>query len=113
MNRSILERELKKAGVTLKGWMPVLQCDDCKLNWEPFNPTVGASAPTAKFDYWQCPNKCNSAAQVSHQIKTALPRYVVINDVPGMLFGDEDQAEFETYVRSMDATIVPGRVKKR
>ena len=109
MNRSILERELKKAGVSLKGWLPVLQCDSCKQHWEPFGAAVGSGAPTARLDYWQCPNKCNAGKSVGREIKTAIPRYVVINDIPGMLFGDEDLPEFETYVRSMDATEVPNR----
>ena len=56
MNRNDLERELKSVGVTLKGWMPVLQCDTCKRNWEPFSIAVGASAPTVRFDYWKCNN---------------------------------------------------------
>lgn len=111
MNRSILERELKKAGVTIKGWVPVFQCDTCGLTWEPFKETLDASA-TAKFDYWQCPSRCNAEMSVSREIKTALPTFVMINDVPGMLFGDEDQAEFEAYVSSMEATIVPGSIDK-
>jgi len=107
MNRDILESELKRAGVSLNGWLPVLQCDICKKRWEPFAVAVdGPSAPTARFDYWVCPNKCNANAQVGLEIKTVLPRYVMINDVPGMIFGDEDLPEFERYVRSMEATEV-------
>lgn len=109
MNRSILERELKKVGISLNGWLPVLQCDACNHRWRPFNAAVGPAEPTAKLNYWQCPNKCNAENQVSREIQTVIPRYLVINDVPGMIFGDEDVAEFERYVRSMDATIVPGR----
>lgn len=108
MNRSILERELKKVGVSLKGWLPVLQCDDCKDHWEPFTTSVD-TGKTARFDYWQCPNRCNAYKDVGKEIKTALPRYVVINDVPGMLFGDEDLPEFERYVRSMEATEIADR----
>ena len=107
MNRDKLESELKRAGVSLNGWLPVLQCDTCKKRWEPFATAVdGPSAPTARFDYWMCPNKCNANAEVGLEIKTAIPRYVVISDVPGMIFGDEDRSEFERYVRSMDATEV-------
>lgn len=109
MNRSILERELKKASVSLKGWLPVLECDVCKERWRPFNAAAGATAPTAKLDYWRCPNNCNAATQVSREIQTALPKYVMINDIPGMIFGDEDLPEFERYVRSMDATEIPNR----
>lgn len=109
MKRSTLERELKLLGVSLKGWMPVLQCDSCKEHWEPFNAAVGAAAPTARLDYWQCPNECNAGKEASRAIQTAIPKYVVLNDIPGMLFSDEDLPEFETYVRSMDATEIPNR----
>jgi hypothetical protein len=109
MNRSILEKELKNVGINLNGWLPVLECDTCKQRWEPFNAAVGSAAPTARFDYWKCPNKCNAAAQVSREIQTVIPIYLVINDVPGMIFSDEDLPEFERYVRSMDATEVPNR----
>ena len=107
MNRDRLEKSLKRAGVSLNGWLPVLQCDVCKKRWEPFATAVdGPSAPTARFDYWMCPNKCNANAEVGIEMKTAIPRYVMINDVPGMIFDDEDLPEFERYVRSMDATEV-------
>jgi len=110
MNRDILESELKRAGVSLNGWLPMLQCDTCKKRWEPFAVAVdGPSAPTARFDYWVCPNKCNANAEVGLEIKTVLPRYVMINDVPGMIFGDEDLPEFERYVRSMDATEISNK----
>jgi hypothetical protein len=56
-----------------------------------------------------CPKKCNADAEVGLDIKTAIPRFVVVNDVPGMIFGDEDLQEFERYVRSMDATEVFNR----
>jgi hypothetical protein len=104
MNRSILERELKKVGVNLNGWLPVLDCDTCGKRWEPFSAALGPNSPTARFDYWRCPNNCNATAQIGHEIQTALPTYVVINDVPGMIFDDDDLPEFEQYVRSMDAT---------
>ena len=107
MNRDKLETELKRAGVSLNGWLPVLQCDSCKQRWEPFASAVdGPSAPTARFDYWMCPNKCNANAEVGLEIKTAIPKYVMFNDVPGMTFGDEDLPEFERYVRSMEVTEV-------
>lgn len=109
MDRSILETKLKTVGVSLNGWMPVLQCDACKHRWEPFNPAIGSSAATARFDYWKCPNNCNADAQVSNEIQTAIPRYIVMNNIPGMIFSDEDLLEFERYVRSMDATEVPSR----
>jgi hypothetical protein len=107
MNRDQLETELKRAGVSLNGWLPVLHCDSCNRRWEPFAAAVdGPSAPTARFDYWMCPNKCNANADVGLEIKTAIPRYVTINDVPGMVFGNDDLVEFERYVRSMEATEV-------
>jgi hypothetical protein len=109
MNRDLLESELKRARVSLNGWLPVMQCDVCKQRWEPFATAAGESAPTARFDYWMCPNRCNADAQVGLEIKTAIPRYVLINDIPGMVFGDEDLREFERYVRSMDATEVQNR----
>ena len=109
MNRSILERELKMAGVSLNGWMPVMQCDSCKQRWEPFHAVVGDSAPTARFDYWKCPSGCNESTTISHALQTALPRYVVLNDIPGMIFDDEDMPDFERYVRSMDMTEIPNR----
>jgi hypothetical protein len=112
MNRSILVRELKMAGVSLKGWMPVFQCDACKHRWEPFHAIVGSSATTASSDCWKCPNNCNATAQTSQEMQAVIPRYVVIDEIPGMIFGDEDLREFERYVRSMDATEVPNRTAK-
>lgn len=109
MNREQLESKLKRAHVNLNGWLPVLQCDLCKRRWEPFAAAVGDNAPTARFDYWICPNGCNRTAAVDLEVKTAIPTYVVINDIPGMLFGDEDLADFERYVRSMEATEVQNR----
>jgi hypothetical protein len=109
MNRSILENELKAVGVSVNGWMPVLQCDACKHRWEPFQLAVDSTTPTAKLDYWKCPNQCNAAAKVSRNIETTLPKYVAINEIPGMIFGDEDLAAFKRYVRSMDLTEVPNR----
>jgi hypothetical protein len=109
MNRDTLERELERANVSLDGWLPVLQCNICKRRWEPFVADTGGSAPTARLDYWMCPNKCNANAQVGLEVQTAIPRYVVINEIPGMIFADEDLAEFERYVHSMDATEVYNR----
>jgi hypothetical protein len=109
MNRSMLERELKLAGISLNGWMPVLQCDSCKQRWEPFQVAVGESAPTVRLDYWKCPGGCNQSMTTSHALRTALPKYVVLNDIPGMIFGDEDLSEFERFVRSMDMTEVANR----
>ena len=109
MNRSILERELKKLGITMNGWMPVFQCDTCKRRWEPFDGVVGSAAPTARFDHWKCPNQCNATAHVSREVQTALPKCVVINDIPGMIFDDEDLPEFHRYVQGMDATVIPDR----
>ncbi len=109
MNRATVERELKKVGISLKGWVPVLVCDTCKRRWEPFTAAVDSNAPTVRFDYWKCKNGCNATAQLNHEIQTAIPKYVVLNDIPGMIFGDEDLAEFEIYVRSMDATEIPNR----
>jgi hypothetical protein len=45
-------------------------------------------------------------------MQAVIPRYVVIDEIPGMIFGDEDLREFERYVRSMDATEVPNRTAK-
>lgn len=109
MNRERLELELKRAHVNLNGWLPVLQCDICKNRWEPFAVAAGEQAPTARFDYWKCPNKCNAETQLAAEATTVMPRYVVINDVPGMIFGEQDLADFERYVRSMDATEVWNR----
>lgn len=111
MNRSKLEQELKRVGISLNGWLPVLQCDTCKHRWEPFNTAVGSAAPTARLDYWKCPNKCNAEAQIGREAQTVIPRYLVLNDIPGMVFSDEDSIEFERYVRSMDATEIPNRVR--
>ena len=109
MDRTVLAKELKAVGVSLNGWMPVLHCGACRSQWEPFHAAVGSSAPTARLDYWKCPNNCNANLQTSRTIETALPRYVVINEIPGMLFGDEDLREFELYAYSMDATQVPNK----
>ena len=109
MNRDALERQLKRVDVSLNGWLPVLQCDVCWRRWEPFVADTGTSAPTARFDYWICPNKCNANAEVGIEVKTAIPRLVVINDIPGMIFGNEDLREFERYVHSMDVTEVFNR----
>jgi hypothetical protein len=86
MNRNALEQDLKKVGVSLKGWLPVLQCDVCKHHWEPFSTAVGATAPTVRFDYWQCKNNCNAGSHPSHGLQTALPKYVVINDIRNALW---------------------------
>ena len=109
MNRNTLEKELKRVGISLKGWLPVLQCDVCKYHWEPFTAAVGATAPTIRFDYWKCKNGCNAESQPSHALQTVLPKFVMIDDVPGMLFGEGDREEFEEYVHSMDATQITNR----
>jgi len=109
MNRSTVERELKRVGVILNGWMPVLQCDACKRRWEPFQYLGDESAPTVRLDYWRCPSGCNSLLEASDALKTAIPRYVEVKDNPGMIFGDEDLPDFERYVRSMDMTEVANR----
>jgi len=109
MKRDLLESELKRAHVSLNGWLPVLQCDICKQRWEPFATAVGENGPTARLDYWICPNRCNADSQVGLAIQTAIPRHVVINDIPGMVFDDVDMVEFERYVRSMDVTEVYNR----
>jgi hypothetical protein len=109
MDRSMLEEELKRIGVRLEGWVPVLQCETCKTRWEPFIASGGNSAPTARFDYWKCPNKCNASANVGMAVQRSMPRYLVLNGVPGMIFSDNDLPEFERYVRSMDATEIPNR----
>ena len=109
MNRDQLESELKRAHVSVNGWLPVLQCDICKKRWEPFAKAVGDESRTARFDYWMCPNRCNRNAKVPLEVQTAVPRYVVINDVPGMIFNDEDFEAFSRYVRSMDATEIYNR----
>ncbi|PWT83226.1 MAG: hypothetical protein C5B44_00920 [Acidobacteria bacterium] len=109
MNRNVLKRELKKIGISLDGWLPVVQCDVCKRRWEPFNAEVGPSARTARFDYWKCPNRCNAKAKPGWEVQTAIPRYLVINDIAGMIFDDEDLPEFERYVHSMDATEIVNR----
>jgi hypothetical protein len=109
MTRNILERELKAVGISLNGWMPVLQCDVCGHQWEPFPKTADLANATVRFDYWKCSRNCNANAQLDQAIVTALPRYVEINGVPGMVFDDDDLREFERYVRSMDATQVPNK----
>ena len=108
MNRSILTRELKTVGVSLNGWMPVLQCDVCDHLWEPFRTAVDSSA-TLRFDYWKCPNRCNASAKLSREISTVIPNLVEINGIDGMVFGDDDMEEFERYVRSLDATQIPNK----
>ena len=112
MNRSILENELKQVGISLRGWLPVLECDACRKRWEPFQSAVGGSSHTARLDYWRCPNKCNAAMEVGREIQTAIPKYVVMNDIPGMIFSDEELPEFERYVRSMDATEIQNRSER-
>jgi len=106
MNRSILEKELKKAHVSFKGWVS-LECDDCKEVWQPFNEAIGDNSPTAKLEFWRCPNNCNRGTVVSQGLQTASPKYIMLRDIPGMVFGDEDLPQFERYVRSMDATEIP------
>ena len=107
MNRSILMSELKTVGVSLYGWMPFLQCDVCKHRWDPFQAAVGSSAPALKRDYWKCLNNCNATAQMS--LETIIPRRVVFNGIPGIIFSDDDLVEFEQYAHSMDVTQVPNR----
>ena len=83
--------------------------EDGKRRWEPFHVAVGESAPTVRLDYWKCPGGCNQSMSTSHALKTALPTYVVLNDIPGMIFDAEDLSEFERFVRSMDMTEVANR----
>ena len=109
MNRSIVERELKQVGVSLTGWMPVLQCDTCQRRWEPFQQAVGTESPTVSFSYWKCPSGCNKSMVATDTLRTAFPKYVEVKDNPGMIFGPDDLPEFERYVRSMDATEVVNR----
>ncbi len=110
MKRDQLETELKRVHVNLDGWLPVLQCDVCDKRWEPYTAAAaGENAATARFDYWMCPNKCNSHLRLAPEATTAIPRHIVINDVHGMVFDDEDLTEFERYVRSMDVTQVSNR----
>jgi len=87
----------------------VLQCDVCRQRWEPFNVAVGSSSPTPRLDYWKCPKGCNAGSTPGRDVQTAVPKYLVINDVPGMIFGDEDLPEFQRYVRSMEATEIYNR----
>ena len=109
MNRDQLENELKRVDVSLDGWLPVLKCEICGKRWEPFATAVGDNAATARFDYWICPNKCNADGKLAPAAMAAVPKHVVINDIHGMVFGDEDMQDFERYVRSMDATEVWNR----
>jgi hypothetical protein len=109
MKRTTLETELKAVGVSLNGWMPVFQCDNCKHRWEVFQVAVGPNFPTVRLDYWKCPKGCNAKAQVSRPIQTAIPKYVEINDIPGMIFDDEELPEFERWVRSMDMTEITNK----
>jgi hypothetical protein len=109
MNRDQLENELKRVHVSLDGWLPVLKCDNCGKRWEPFAAAVGDKDATARFDYWVCPNQCNAKEKLSPAAMLAVPKHVVINDVHGMVFGEEDMQDFERYVRSMDATEVWNR----
>ena len=108
MNRSILTKELKSVGVSLNGWMPVMQCDVCGHTWEPFKTAVDSSA-TLRFDYWKCPNQCNASAQLSREIATVIPHLVEINDISGMVFGDDDLEEFERFVQSLETTQIPNK----
>jgi hypothetical protein len=104
MKRNVFERELKNVGVTMQGWDPVFRCDACGKRWQPFNQPGEPTAPTARLDYWKCPNKCNDEAEPSRAMSVITPRYVLQNDIPGVVFGDEDLKDFEQFVRSMDAT---------
>jgi hypothetical protein len=108
MNRTMLAKELKTVGVTLNGWMPVMQCDVCDRLWEPFKTAFDAMA-TLRFDYWRCPNGCNASAKVHHEFATVVPNLVEINGITGMVFGADDVEDFERYVYSLDATQVPNR----
>jgi hypothetical protein len=99
MNRSTVERELKRVGVILNGWMPVLQCDACKRRWEPFQYLGEESAPTVRLDYWRCPNGCNSLLEASDALKNCNSQVCRgERTIRGMIFGDEDLPDFERYV---------------
>ena len=104
MNRNLLESELKTIGVTMTGWDLVLRCDKCGKTWEPFQDVE--PGVTMRMDYWRCPRGCNGRAMLNQQLKTVIPRRVVINDVAGFIFSDEDLADFREYVNSMETTQV-------
>ena len=104
MNRNLLESELKTIGVTMTGWDLVLRCDKCLKTWEPFQGVE--PGVTMRLDYWRCPSGCNGRARLNQQVRSVVPRRVVINDVPGFIFSDDDLAEFREYVNSMETTQV-------
>lgn len=109
MNRRVLESELKKVGVSMIGWGPILQCDACKQRWHPFTIPDDESFVEVQSGYWKCPNGCNQNARVNPQMEAVTPKQVVINDVPGIIFDEEDLREFEEFVRSMDITEILNR----
>lgn len=106
MNRRFLEAELKKAGVTLEGWEAMLACDRCKQRWRPFTVVDGCSGCAVQPDYWKCPRGCNAAVGVNPQIENPAAEYVVISDIPGVVFAADDLREFEIFVKSIDNTEV-------
>jgi hypothetical protein len=46
---------------------------------------------------------------VSREVQTVMPKCVVVREIPGMIFGEEDLPEFQRYVGAMDATEGPNR----
>jgi len=109
MNRRLLESELKKVGVTIIGWRSFLECDVCKQRWHPFASSDDESFVDVQSGYWKCPNGCNQNARVNPQMEAITPKHVVINDIPGMIFAEEDLSEFEKFVGSMDNTEILNR----
>ncbi len=107
MNRQLLESELKKAGVKVLGWEFTLRCDTCGRRWEPFiRPDDDESRIKVRPGYWKCPSGCNRAAKANPQVEAATPRCVVVNDMTGVVFDEEDFKDFKDYVISVNETEV-------
>ena len=106
MNRRLLEAELKKVGVSMQGWDPILGCDKCDRRWRPFTMVDDGPGCVIQADYWKCPSGCNAAVGVNSLIVSLTAKYYLINDIPGMIVAPEDLREFEQFVMSVDNTEV-------
>ena len=106
MDRHLLEIELEKVCVRVLGWDFTLRCDTCGRRWERFIPPDDESPIEVRPGFWKCQSGCNRAARANPQVEAATPQRVVVNDMTGVVFDEEDFKDFKDYVISVNETEV-------